>query len=109
MAVVSPAMKYVRPDGALRLGAPRTPHDPRSEQWISCHICCHRNRAYSGKRAPQQSPGTGHHSGSLTGRRGWSAAGSLVGGSHRTAHCEDDGGTEGLVVWVSKPQANTGS
>lgn len=89
LAAVSPVMKYVRTDGALRPGAPRRRHAPRSEQWISCHICCHRNRACSGKRAPQQPPGTGHRSGSLTGHRGWSAAGSLVEGSHRTARWEE--------------------
>lgn len=106
LAVVSPVMKYVRLDGASRLGAPHTRHDPRSEQWISCHICCHRNRTCSGKRAPRQPPGTGHRSGSLTGRRGWSAAGSLVEGSHRTAHCEEGGKTEenfwalNQLVWV---------
>lgn len=94
LAVVSPVMKYVRSDGALLLAAPQTRHDPRSEQWISCHICCHRNRACSGKWAPRQPPGTGHRSGSLTGRRGWSAAGSLVEGSHRTAHCEGGGADE---------------
>lgn len=94
MAVVSPGMKYVQLDGALRQAAPHKRHDPRSEQWISCHICCHRNRACSGKWAPWQPPGTEHRSGSLTGRRGWSAAGSLVEGSHRTAHFEEGGKTE---------------
>lgn len=96
LAAVSPAMKYVPLDGALRLAAPRMRHDPRSEQWRSCHICCHRNQACSGKRAPRQPPGTGRRSGSLTGRRGWSAAGSLAEGSHRTAHCEGGRNTRQL-------------
>lgn len=96
LAAVSPAMKYVPLVGALRLVAPRMRHDPRSEQWRSCHICCHRNQACSGKRAPRQPPGTGRRSGSLTGRRGWSAAGSLAEGSHRTAHCEGGRNTRQL-------------
>lgn len=102
LAEASPAMKYVPLDGALRLAAPRTRHDPRSEQWISCHICCHRNRACSGKLAPRQPPGTGRHSGSLTGHKGWSAAGSLVGGSRRTAHCEGGGGETEDNFWTLK-------
>lgn len=88
MAATSPGMKYVRLDAALRPAAPRTRRDPRSERWISSHICCHRNRACSGKWAPRQPPGTGHCFGSLTGRRGWSAAGSSAEGSHKTARCD---------------------
>lgn len=68
--------------------APRTHPDPRSERWKFCRICCHSNQVCSGRWAPQQPPGTGHRSGSLIGRRGWSAARSLVEGFHRTAHWE---------------------
>lgn len=84
--LVLPAMKCEQLDGAWCLTAPRTRRDPGSEQWPFCHIYYHRNQACSGRWAPQQPRGTGHYSGTLIGRTGWSAARSLVEGSHRTAH-----------------------
>lgn len=80
-----PVTKYVQLGGVLQLVAPHTHRDPGSEQWPFCRICCHRNRACSGRWAPQQPPGTGRRFGNRIGRRGWSAARSLVAGSHRRA------------------------